>query len=1027
MIRSLLRKKLPASRLALTIGLGGSLLALNGAHAQAVSDPASAQAPETAPAERVVITGSNIPTSEEVGAAPVDTVDQAARDRTGQEDVLSVLQESTPSISSGGGNLGSSNASVSSGSTYGGSAVAIHGLPTLVLLDGRRLTDSSAAAAGGGTFTDVNLFPSSLVKRIEVLKDGASAIYGTEAVGGVVNVILDQEFQGFDFSTRYGFTEKADVKDQRFSGIFGFGDDKTHIVVGAEYVNQDPLRDNARDFSKVSFGTTTYGGIIRVNGGVFALQPGLTSPSQVYPVGSIPVTTTTDATGATTTTAGLPTAAYNATTSTAASTGFNLANATTLTLDQNRLNVFSSADRQLFGDHMVAFADFLYASNYSQSQLNAQPVSTNTGLVVPYGSPFNPFAATLTGTTPVLVNNRFVAEPRVFRNDADFFRIVAGLKGEIVKNLNYEVAMNSSREELTFKNPGLIIAANANQAIAGGFDADGTADPATFNAAGVLTKAAGAYSMVNGNLQPALDPFSRNNPGAALAGISGDNIRFLETKFQGVDGKLTSFVGNNLPAGPIGLAAGGEYRHEFLKAQDSPEVFVGSVPIGEIDTGRDVFALFAEAQIPLISPDMKVPGIYSLNLDGAGRFENYSDSGSAWVPKVGFTLLPIKDVALRGSFSKSFVAPTIYQTRGPSSSGFTDSFDIGGGSEQAQVEGGSNPNLASTRADTYTAGIVLSPHQVPGLTLNADFFHVEETRITGTINAVQALTSVNQLGNASPFAQFVHFGSYTGSTNNAAGSIAGNAPEYFVTANEANLGGARIGGIDFGAHYTHDFGIPGQVSVGIDGTYYLQYKVSTVKGSDFYDVIGYYTGLAGLVEPYHLTPSVEYKIQGFTASALANYIPSERDAHNVSLDPTPGFGGTNPDKSSQVEAALGTSSLPKIRDYYTIDLLVSYEFGLGSPAPDAPVPAPKDGKDRGKNVAYNTGKDMTKEAPMSRDMAKHVSILRYLDGLKLSFGIDNLTNARPAQIEASPDSSNTDGSIYDQLQRRYYFIVSKKF
>ena len=1026
MIRSLLRKKLPASRLALTIGLGGSLLALNGAHAQAVSDPASAQAPETAPSERVVITGSNIPTSEEVGAAPVDTVDQAARDRTGQEDVLSVLTESTPAISAGGGNLGSSNASVSSSATYGGSSVEIHGLPTLVLLDGRRLTDSSAAAAGGGTFTDVNLFPSSLVKRIEVLKDGASAIYGTEAVGGVVNVILDQEFQGFDFSTRYGFTEKADVKDQRFSGIFGFGDDKTHIVVGAEYVNQDPLRDNARDFSKVSFGTTTYGGVIRANGGaVFTLAPGLNSPSDVAPSGSIPVS----AAGIST----LPAGVYNPSSSGLASTGFNLANATVLTLDQNRLNVFSSADRQLFGEHMVAFADFLYASNYSQSQLNAQPVSTNTGLVVPYGAPFNPFAATLTGGTPVLVNNRFVAEPRVFRNDADFFRIVAGIKGEIVKNLNYEVAMNTSREELTFKNPGLIIAANANDAIAGGYDADGTPDPATFNAAGVLTKAAGAYSVVNGNLQPALDPFARNNPAAALAGISGDNIRFLETKFQGVDGKLTSFVGNNLPAGPIGLAAGGEYRHEFLKAQDSPEVFIGSVPIGEIDSGRDVFALFAEAQIPLVSPDMKIPGIYQATLDGAGRFENFSDSGSAWVPKVGFTLLPIKDVALRGSFSKSFVAPTLYQTKGPSSSGFTDSFDIGGGSEQAQSEGGSNPNLASTRADTYTAGIVLSPHQVPGLTMNADFFHVEETRITGAINPVQAIQSVNQIGTASPFASFVHEGSYAGPLTGVDGSafkpgdIVGNAPQYFVVANQQNLGGARIGGIDFGLHYSHDFGVPGQVSVGIDGTYFLQYKVSTVKGSDFYDIIGYYTGLSGLVEPYHLTPSIEYKIQGFTASALANYIPSARDAHNVSLDPTPGFGGTNPDKESNNEAALGLSDLPIIRDYYTIDLLVSYEFGLNNPAPDAPVPAPKDGKDKGKNVAYNTGKDMTKEAPMSRDMAKHVSILRYLDGLKLSFGIDNVTNARPAQIENSPDSSNTDASIYDPLQRRYYFIVSKKF
>ena len=1025
MIRSLLGKKFPVSRLALTLGVGSSLLALGHVTAQQVSNPTTSQAPETAEADRVTVTGSNIPTSEEVGEAPVDTVDQAARDRTGQEDVLEVLTRSTPAISAGGGNLGQSNAGINSGATYGGSSVNIHGLPTLVLLDGRRLTDSSAAAAGGGTFTDVNLFPSALVKRIEVLKDGASAIYGTEAVGGVVNVILDQEFQGFEFSTRYGFTERGDTKDQRFSGAFGFGDDKTHIVIGAEYVNQDPIFNRQTDYANVSFGTTTYPGIARFNGTVFQLAPGINSPSAVVPAGSIPVPV-----------GGVnpfPAGVYNQISSLQAAGGFNLSNATTVTLDQNRTNVFASADRQLIGDHVVAFVDFLYASNYSQNFLNAQPVSTNTGIVVPIGAPFNPFFnatdTPLTGSSPVLANNRFVDFPRIFRNDADFYRVVAGFKGEIIKNYNYEIALNTSREQLTFKNPNLIVASDVNDAIAGGFDAAGNPVPATFNADGSVATPAGPFSIVRGNLQPALDIFARNNPAAALQNITGDNIRYLETKFQGVDGKITSFP-FNLPAGPVGFAAGGEYRHEFLRAQDSPEIFIGSVPIGEIDTGRDVFAFFGETQIPLVSPDQHIPFLYSANIDGAFRFENFSDSGSSWVPKVGFTLLPIKDVALRGSFSKSFTAPTIYQTKGPSSNGFTDSYDIGAGSEQAQSEGGSNGNLASTRANTYTAGIVISPHQVPGFTINGDFFHVDETRITGAIDPVQAIESVNAVGQASPFASFVHRDSFTGPTDFTAGSLVGNGPITFVTANQQNLGGAHIAGVDFGAHYTHDFGLPGQVSIGIDGTYFLQYKVSTLKGSDFFDIIGYYVGQSGLVQPYHLTPEVEYKIRGFTASALANYIPSARDARDISLDPTPGFGGTNPDKAAALEAATGRSDLPIIRDYYTIDLLFSYEF-LPPPPADAPVPAGKDGKDR--VVSGKDGKDGKTQVATSHDMAKSMFTTRLLDGLKFSFGIDNVTNARPAKIgslanfDSGPDATNTDAAIYDPYQRRYYFVISKKF
>ena len=1029
MIRSLIRKRFPASRLALTIGLGSSLFALNMVSAQQISDPASSQAPETAPADRVVITGSNIPTSEEVGAAPVDTVDQAIRDRTGQEDVLSVLTSSTPAISSGGGNLGQSNASIASANPYGGPHSAAHGRPPLVRLTGRGLTHAAAAAAGGLSFTDVNLFPSALVKRIEVLKDGASAIYGTEAIGGVVNVILDQDFQGFLISGRYGFTEKSDVHNQRYSGIFGLGDDKTHIVVGAEYSEQDPLFTRQRsDLSSAQVGqgpfatgagfvTTTVGGVIRARVGaaaaspsIFVLNQALNSPNQVTPVGSVPF----PAAGVGGGVSGFPAGTYlaNAVAPIPALNQVNLSRFTGITLDQNRTNIYAAADRQLIDKYVVAFADFLYASNYSQSYLAPQPVSNNTGVVIPYGAPFNPFAGTINGTTAsatsVLANNRFLTNPRIFRNDTDFFRVVAGLKGEIIKNVNYEVAFNGSRDELTFKNPNLVVASDVNAAIAGGYTAAGVAQPAVFNAAGVLVTPAGPFSIVRGNLQPALDFFARSNPTAAIQNIFGTNIRYLVTKFDGVDGKITAFP-FELPGGPVGFAFGGEWRHEFLKGYYITEFFVGSVPIGDINVGRDVYAGFAEVQIPIVSPTMNIPGVYRADIDGAVRYEEFQGTGSTWVPKVGFTYQPIKDIALRGSFSKSFIAPTLYQTQGPSSNGFTNSYNIGGGQEQAQSLSGSNPNLASPRADTYTAGIVISPHQIEGLTLNLDFFHVEEERIIGTIDPVTAITNVNTLGPASIFSPFVHVGSFTGSTNNAAGSLAGNGPSIFVTSTQQNLGRQRIGGLDFGANYTHTFGDFGTVNLGIQGTYYLQYKVATLKGLPTYDIIGVYNGLAGETEQYHLTPTASYSIYGATISAIGNYIPSLRDANSIggiqAYDPSPIIGVYNLDKNH---------NLPKIRDYFTVDLLLSYEFTY-KPKGMEPAPAPKDGKDGGKAMVGTT-KTTTAESP-----------LRYLDGLKLSFGIQNVTNARPPLIVGSPDSTNTDASIYDPYQRQYYFVVTKKF
>lgn len=1007
MIRSLLRKKLPASRLALTIGLGGSLLALNGAQAQEVSNPTTSTAPETAPVERVVVTGSNIPSAEEVGAVPVDTLDQAARDRTGQEDVLSTLQRSIPAIS-GGGNIGQSNGSINANNTLGASQITIHGLPTLVLLDGRRVTSASAAAQGGVTGADLNLFPTALVKRIEVLKDGAAAIYGSDAIGGVVNVILDQEFTGFDFSARYGFAEAGDIHDQRYSGVVGLGDDKTKIVLGVQYTQQDPIFNRQRDYAGPSFGTTTYGGIIRLGANLsgtglatapYVLNPALNSPTDVNPANP----------GVATPLTGLAAGTYTRSTTLAVTDGFDLSKATSVTIDQNRLDFIGTFERQLFGKYLVAFGDVLYASVYSQSQLNAQPLSNATGVVIPATAPYNPFGTTIDATTTaganaIQVNNRFTAFPRVARTDTNFYRVVAGVKGEVVKDLTYEIALNSSQDRSNFKQFNLVLGSSLNAAVAGGFDAAG--NPLT----------GGTFSVVGGNVQPALNFFARNNPASAFNGVFGTDNRELTTKLYGIDGKLNYFLPFNLPAGPIGLAAGGEWRHEELRAIFSPEIFLGSVPGADINAGRDVRAGFAEISIPVVSPTMKIFGVYEAEIDAAVRYEHYSDAGDSTVPKVSFVYRPIQDIALRGSYSQSFVAPTLYEEFGPRTQGFSSSVDLGAGPEQAQEITGSTPNLAPSEADTYSAGIVISPHQVKGLTLNLDFFHVDQNNIVGVPPDSTILTDVNAKGAASQYAGLVALGNFPGQPGatpiTAPGQLAGNLTDAFVITTNQNIGGVRVGGVDFGASYTADLKKFGELSLGCNGVYYFQFKQQVVATQPFYDTVGFYQGLANAVPDYHLIPFVTYSAYGFSFSALMNYSPSLRDAHNIDL--------------TTYQGPAKDGYLPKIRDYYTVDLRVGYEFGLNKPVDEAPVPAPKDGKDKGKNVAYNDGKD-GKATPTSQTMAKQMSIARYLDGLKLEFGVNNVTNARPPLIEASPDATNSDGALYDPYQRYYYFVVSKKF
>jgi iron complex outermembrane receptor protein len=1067
MIRTSLGKKIPVSRWALALGLGSSLAALGAANAQQANAPAD----ETQTAERVIVTGSNIPSAAEVGGAEVTTLDQESVVRTGTDDPQVALQMSDPAFS-GGGNLGATNASINATSTNGGSAVSILGLPTLVLLDGRRIADSAALAAGGGQFQDVNLFPASLIKKIEVLKDGASAIYGSDAVGGVVNVLLNTDYQGFEISGRYGFAEKGDIADNRESAIAGFGDDKTRIVVAAQYEQQDPILFTQRTFSNSSFIsgfygsndgylTSNFGGKISIAGSTSYLNTGLpvglggavilgpgsiptkyNSLSQVAPVGSIPLVTYTTATGGTAqgfTASELPTGTYTGTPNLA-----NLGSEVGITLDQDRTNAYGSVERDIIDKLLTVFGSFIYTQNYSESLLAPQPVATNSSpnasqnMVIPIGSPYNPFATTIgsalgaqgSGTTAggetaggLVVTNRFLATPRVFRNDTDFYRIVAGVKGELIKDYNYELAFNHSQDEIDYKNFGLIRSDLLEEALAGGYTASGVAAPAVIStnaSTGVqtVTTPAGPYSKVNGVLLPALDPFAFNNPTSTENAVTGTDIRDQLSTLTVIDGALNGFP-VTLPAGPLGFAVGGEYRDEGLKLNDSSENFVASVPVADVEVSRGIEAGYAELSIPVLAPSMKIKGLYSLDLDGAVRYEKYDGINSSIVPKASFVLRPTVDVALRGTFSGSFLAPNLIQTNGPEVAGFTEATDLGAGyTEQANSISTSNPHLGPTRANTWSGGLVISPSKVPGLTMSADFFHVEEEGIVSTTGAPAStiLLDANALGSASPYNSYLHFGSPTGPglTSTKAGQLTGNASDYFVVTSLANSLQQRTSAVDFNFNYDHDFGPKvGATTLGLNGTYYLQSKGNLSAGGPNFDEIGLYLGDdfgdGDYTPQYKLAPYAEYRYGGATLSALGNYIPSLRDADYLD-SPT--------DRKGDYTTEEGFN-LPKIRDYFTINMTLSYEFGLNKPNPAAPAPAPKEGKDA-------KGGD-GKEVATSQQMAKQMTTFKLLDGLKLTFGVNNVTNGKPPLIALSPDFDNTDASIYDPYQRYFYFVVSKKF
>ena len=965
--------------------------------------------------ERIVVTGSYIPTAENVTASPVDTLSQQDVKISGGVDVLTVLQRRNPDFV-GAGNLGSTNANISSGTTLGGSAIQIRGFPTLVLFEGRRIADSAAIAAGGAQFSDVNLFPATLISRIEVLKDGASALYGSEAIGGVINIFLKDNFQGVELGFRYGTTVEGAVAERRGFLIAGLGNDTTQITVGAQYYEIDPLFMRQRGYSDSQInGTTTYGGVGRDNLGgsthfyllngsdpsTYAI--GLNSPfaAGVVP-GSVPLPLPGDANQGQY--AQLP-QAYRPSSQTEV-LSFNLANKPTSTLDQSRSNFAGSFDHQICGKQLELFGNFMYTYNHSESFLNAQPLSNGTGVIIPPGrvgsnndvtSPdyipgvtntiWNPFqlqidSSTLSGDNRLFANQRYQTNPRIFTQDSNFYRILVGARSQITADWMFETAAYYSNYQLDFVNANLVNAPQLNAMIAG-------------------------TAVDNAGLQiPALDFFARNpvgnGPGQVTADqfatVFGSNFRNL-TSFQRVfDAKVVGFP-FSLPGGKVGFSIGGEYRVEGFKVSDSPEIFVGSVPIGIINVRRDIGSFYMETSIPIVGSEMKVPFIYNLELDLAGRFDHYQGvSEDAKVPKVTLRYQPIPDLTIRATFSNSFIAPTLYQLDGPVGTGFSTGITLNGNpQDQAQVLSGSNPDLIPSTAQSWTAGLVYSPKYVPGLTITCDYFNTLQQQIVGTLGGPTILNSVENLGPASPYASLVGFNNFPGQPGSnpvtAPHQLDGNLASVFYIDNLRNLGAQRAAGFDLSLNYTLDLRAWGQLQFGCAAVIFTQYDLKTTALNNYYNVLGldFPEGL-GANPDYKVNFLFEYRYGGLVYSANANYIPEMLNAN-----------GLDPEHDVQ-------STYQTIGDYFAVDMRLSYEFMKQKTASAPPVVDSKDAKD-GKNVVPVVEGCNWRE--------------KLLDGLTIAVGCNNIFNEQPPFVDGA--NSNTDLSAYDPYGRFVYFEISKKF
>ncbi|MCX6952745.1 MAG: TonB-dependent receptor [Verrucomicrobia bacterium] len=803
--------------------------------------------------DKYVVTGSYLSPAANSIAVPVITIDSKTIENSGNNsNVLEILRKTTPQFS-GNSNIGSQNANVGSGNTNGGSQVALRNTSTLVLVNGRRSAINPVSAANGYSFVDVNMIPVAAIERIEVLADGASAIYGTDAVAGVVNIILKTNYEGFEAGSRYAWsTNKGHSADRSAYVVGGVSNGKTSMTISAEYLKQDPIFNYERPYSDPTYGTPTFAGAVNVGSAYYYLDPSKNAP--------------------TVTAGGLPAATLvaNGTYSGPRIQGdtfkfFNLAQYVTQTI-QNERKSFTLAFDHKWNDLFKVFGDVLVVQTNTYSQINGQPINSSAlaalpvgsapgagGTTIPaglYGNPFN---------VAVTARNRLVDHPRQYLNDTQGARGIIGIGGKIDNNWSWETAATYNRITQDYQNPGVINnKALANAIVTGQFNFF-----ARQQAPGVIE---------NGG-------FVGTATGGFVSTLRNFDVKLSGTAFQ-------------LPAGPLDIAVGAEQRKEGLSAVADPNSQLdpvtgqlgwnGATTLYPFDANRSVGSLFAEVRAPIIKD---APGAHLLELSGAVRHEFYSDTTNPTVPKISVRYLPINDeFALRSTFSRSFSAPSLYQLFGPVSIGFTDPFTLrrtNGTSVanlQTNSQSGANSELKPSKAKNYTAGFVYSPKAVRGFSISVDYWNIKQTDLINSIPTSTLLQDVETKGPASQYSNVVRIGSFTGRQVTAPGQIGTAVPDdVYVTAKNVNIAEQNLDGYDVTAKYNFKAEGVGRFEVASNIGIYNHYTHVDVPGEPKAETVAKSTIYNGTIPRWQSYTTIDFTRDNYAAVVGWRSIPKITD------------------------------------------------------------------------------------------------------------------------------------------------------
>jgi outer membrane receptor protein involved in Fe transport len=838
-----------AIRLAMMFGAGA---------AASIAAPAFAAEEGAEDVERIEVTGSRIKRADMEGANPIQVISRDALVATGMANMGDILQE-IPSVAGA-----ATNTAVNNGGS-GAIRVSLRGLGsarTLVLLNGRRMV---ASGSGANSSVDLSTIPTAIVKRVEVLKDGASAIYGSDAVAGVVNIITRDDFEGFEFNAGYDIgTQERDGEQKTFDVTIGFSNDKGNAVVSAFYTEQGAQWSGDRDWSAFEYSRDPETGEFIPGGssappwgrynGVNSANPANKTQPRVDEDGA-PVL---DADG--NQIFDLPDGTCNSFTHGAANgpgqsdpsnpanaTGYdcwdwgkdtyNYAPANYHLTPQERYGLYASGAYE-FSDLVRFSTELSFTRRGSKIKLAPLPLAplaffgwgdATYSADNYYNQQFGP--KDMNGDTVDIADwrRRMVetgGRDTEYRNET--VRAMFALDGEFENGWGYELSYIFGANDSATNGAGGVNFEKVSAAVGPSFLDElgnvvcGTAD----------NPIAGCVS---------LNTFGTPGTDGEVTKEMLDYITFEAHDFGSNKQQIlsASLYGDlfDMPAGSVGFAAGIEHREE--SGADFPDALIAlGITSGSSRTSTQgeysVNEAFIETNIPLLNG---VVGAELLDLDLAVRYSDYDTFGDTTNYKVGLRWQPMEGLMVRGTASSAFRAPSTSDlfagssdnsplvsdpcSTNPTPACIADGVPAQGfepiGDQLSSTRGG-NPEVGAEEADTITLGVVYSPGFVEGLSFTIDYWDIDIT------NAISTLGEQLILDNCAATGQYcdkiTRFG--------ADSLLYGNSSD--IDDRTTNVGGVTSSGYDFNARYSTEL-FSGDLSLNLDATLYDTYDITQADGS----------------------------------------------------------------------------------------------------------------------------------------------------------------------------------------------------